>query len=71
MRAGYGSAAAADIFLPSLVCSFITLALSVFLYVISEKALANVRRKRGAGRQSGKGARRATLTRAAGGRREG
>lgn len=71
LRAGYGSAAAADIFLPSLVCSFITLALSVFLYVISEKALANVRRKRGAGRRSGKGASRTTLTRAAGGRREG
>lgn len=71
LRAGYGSAAAADIFLPSLACSFITLALSVFLYVISEKALANVRRKRGAGRRSSKGARRATLTRAAGCRREG
>lgn len=71
LRAGYGSAAAADIFLPSLVCSFITLALSVFLYVFSEKVLVKVRRKRGAGRRSGKGARRATLTRAAGGRREG
>lgn len=71
LRAGYGSAAAADIFLPSLVCSFITLALSVFLYVISEKVLANVRRKRGAGRRSGKGASRTTLTRAAGGRRKG
>lgn len=71
LRAGYGSAAAADIFLPSLVCSFITLALSVFLYVISEKVLVNVRRKRGAGRRSSKGARRATLTRAAGCRREG
>lgn len=69
LRAGYGSAAAADIFFPSLACSFITLALSVFLYVISEKALANVRRKRGAGRRSGKGASRTTLTRAAGGHR--
>lgn len=71
LRAGYGSAAAADIFLPSLVCSFITLALSVFLYVISEKVLANVRRKRGFGRGSGRPARCTPLTRAAGGRRKG
>lgn len=71
LRAGYGSAAAADIFLPSLVCSFITLALSVFLYAFSEKALVKARKKRGAGRVSGKGAGRRTLLHAANRRGEG
>ena len=69
LRAGYGSAAAADIFLPSLVCSFITLALSVFLYVFSEKALVSVRKKRAESRGSGRRTIHCTtLPRAAGGR---
>lgn len=71
LRAGYGSAAAADIFLPSLVCSFITLALSVFLYVFSDKLLVKARKKRGAGRGIGKGAGRRTLLHAANRRGEG
>lgn len=37
LRAGLGSAAAADIVLPSLVCSAATLILSVSLFLISEK----------------------------------
>ena len=37
LRAGMGSTAAADIFLPSLICSCATLMVSVTLYIVSEK----------------------------------
>ena len=37
LRAGLGSAAAADIFIPSLACSAVTLILSVGSFILSEK----------------------------------
>ena len=40
LRAGMGSASASDIFLPSLLCSFATLTLSVALYALTEKIAA-------------------------------
>ncbi len=45
LRAEMGSAAAADIFLPSLVCSFATLAVSVTLYILTEKISSKKCRK--------------------------
>ena len=48
LRAGMGSTAAADIFLPSLICSFATLIVSVTLYIVSEKISSRrTRAKRG------------------------
>lgn len=45
LRAGMGSADAADIFLPSLICSAATLVLSVTLFVLSDKICAHARSK--------------------------
>ena len=44
LRASYGSVAAADIFLPSLICSGATLIISVGLFIVTEKLTA---RKKG------------------------
>ena len=44
LRASYGSAAAADIFLPSLICSGATLALSIVLFLLTERIGAAARR---------------------------
>ena len=51
LRAGAGSAAAADIFLPSLICSALSLALSAALFISSERIRQKIsERKRAAWR---------------------
>lgn len=47
LRAGMGSSDAADIFLPSLICSATTLVISVALFVLSEKLCSHAHRGHG------------------------
>lgn len=54
LRASYGSVAAADIFLPSLICSAATLIISVGLFIVTEKLTARKKRRKGAGRLTAK-----------------
>lgn len=51
LRAGAGSAAAADIFLPSLICSAISLVLSVTAFVVSERICMAWRGKKRKGKR--------------------
>ena len=54
LRASYGSVAAADIFLPSLICSAATLIISVGLFIVTEKLTARKKGRKGAGRRTAK-----------------
>ncbi len=53
LRAGMGSSSAADIFLPSLICSAATLALSVTAFIIAEKIYARMRARVRTGKTCG------------------
>lgn len=53
LRAGAGSAAAADIFLPSLICSAISLVLSVTAFVVSERICTAWRGRKRKGKRGG------------------
>lgn len=53
LRAGFGSATAADIFLPSLICSAVTLILSAALFIGGYK-LAHLRHKKAGGQSRSK-----------------
>ena len=54
LRASYGSVAAADIFLPSLICSAATLIISVGLFIVTERLTARKKGRKGAGRRTAK-----------------
>ena len=53
LRAGMGSSSAADIFLPSLICSAATLALSLTAFVTAEKICARMRARVQTGKTGG------------------